>query len=411
MTRVHHTGFEWQSVTAGVELSTVGGGGEAIDTTIKHSGSASLKCAGSIVASALCGMGHNVTMATDVYACWYIYIDSLTDNISVVATMDLATANGTTNASSIQIHNSAGTLVMEVWVNAFGSSISNTASLQFDTWHRIEEYYKSSGAAGADQVIVKVDGTEVANSSTLTLTSTPAYWQCGVYNGTAGTITDSTVYFDDVAINTTAGSVNNSWVGENNVAILVPTGAGDNAATKGVYSYISEIPPSNTATSGSTMVELDSNGVIADYNVTDSSTAGIDSYDTIDAVSVLARVREEAAGTSSYQLRIKSASGGTVTSTTPADAGNATVRTNPNSTTAFGKPLISQTDPTTGSAWTPTGTNSIDNIQIGASNVDADSTPDLWVLTMCAMVAYKNGTAPGGSVVKDLISGFIPFAR
>lgn len=108
-------------------------------------------------------------------------------------------------------------------------------------------------------------------------------------------------------------------------------------------------------------------------------------------------------------MRVKSTSGGTVTSTAAADAGNATARTNPNGTTAFGRPLISETDPTTGSVWTPTGTNSIDNMQIGASNVDADSTPDLWVLTMAAMIEY---VPSAGTVIKDIISmGIIPTPR
>ena len=191
----------------------------------------------------------------------------------------------------------------------------------------------------------------------------------------------------NIIINNDSGTVNNTWPGTaEQIAIMVPVGAGDNAATAGTYASIDEVPPTT-----SDYIELDSNGNIGDYVVTSPSTAGITG--TITAVSVLCRIREEAAGTSSYQIRIKSASGGTVTSTAAGDAGNATPRTNPASTTAWLRPLYSETDPTTASAWTVTGTNSLTNMQIGVTNVDADSTPDIWIHAMAAMVGY----VPGGT--------------
>jgi hypothetical protein len=277
---------------------------------------------------------------------------------------------------------------------------SDSTALTNDTWYRVEYMIDRTGASGTFDAELRIDGSSVASSSTLTSTNMTAgvsdLTLGGNLEGEAATTCD--FFFDDVAVNDSTGSVNNSWPGDGKIVIAVPTAAGDNNATTGDYSMIAEIPPTTTATSGVTMAELDNNGNIIDVNVTDSTTLGIDSFDTINAISVLARVREEAAGTSSYQIRIKSASGGTVTATTAADAGNATARTNPNGTTAFGRPLISETDPTTGVAWTPTGTNSIDNMQIGVANADADSTPDLWILTLAAMVEYVDGVAPGGDV-------------
>lgn len=410
MTRVFHTGFEWQSVTDGMEHRS-NFDTPAIDTTIKHSGEASLRCSGSLGAGLYRGFDHLIASQTVVYARWYFYIDSLEQVANVAVTMDLFL--GTTNALTLQIYNDGGGVyTCYPFVNNYGTALA-TFTVGIDAWHYIEVYYDTTAADGSEKVTIKYDGSDQVTRTDLTLTSkTITVIQAGMYNGSASAITGTDVYFDDIAINNGTGTLNNSWCGEGKIVASLLTGAGDNAATTGIYSYINEIPPTNTATSGSTMIELDSNGVIADYNTTDSSTLGIDSYDTIVAVSVLARVREEAAGTSSYQLRIKSASGGTVTSTTAADAGNATPRTNPASTTAWLRPLYSETDPTTGVAWTPTGTNSIDNMQIGITNVDADSTPDLWCLNLVAMIEYKEGTPPGGSV-KDIIGGFgfIPFAR
>lgn len=212
--------------------------------------------------------------------------------------------------------------------------------------------------------------------------------------------TDEKKTFDDIAINNTSGSVNNSYPGEGNIVVALPTGAGDNAATTGIFSYINEVPPSDTATSGSTMIELDANPTIGDYNMTDSATLGIDSYDTINAIAPIARIREETAGTSNYTLRIKSAAAGTTTSSSSLDAGNATPRTNPSGTTAFANVFISETDPTTGVAWTPTGTNSIDNMQVGVGTTDG--TPDTWCLTLAAMIEYVNGAAPPPSTIKSI---------
>ena len=412
MARLFQSGFEWQSLASQVEFSVNGGANASIDTATKNGGNASMRISGSMAAGVFDGVAHNLTLATDVYGQYYIRIHALpSDSGATVATFDLLTSGGAANAMSIQIGNEGGTLKMHVYYNAFGGEVTNTATINTDTWYRIEFLYKSSGAGATDQIVVKVDGTTVADSgATLTLTSTPGYFQCGVYNGSASTITTEDVNFDDIALNSTSGSVNNSYPGGCKIVIAVPTGAGDNAATTGIYSYINEIPPSGTATSGSTMIELDNNPTNADYNVTDSSTMGIGSSDTIQAVSVLARIREETAGTSNYTLRLKSASGGTTTSSSSVDAGNTTPRTNPNSTTAFGNSLISETDPTTGVAWTPTGTNSIDNMQVGVGTTDG--TPDTWCLALCAMVAYVPAAGSPPTPVKDMVGiGVLPFVR
>jgi hypothetical protein len=343
MSRVYHTGFEWQRLACECSVPSNTAGTESIDTTIKHSGAASLECSGTIPTENLSGIGHGVTMAADVYARWYVYVDSLTVGGLAVATMDLFTTAGATNCASIQLGNETGTLTMHVWYNNFGTELANTATLSFDTWHRIEMYYKTSGAAGADQITVRVDGTQVANSAALTLTNAAAFIQAGLYNGTAGDITTDVVYYDDIAVNTTADAVNNSWCGDANIAVLVPVAAGNNAATAGTYDDIAEVPPSDTrGGAGDGCIELDANPTIGDYTVTAPATAGIGDSDTINAIAVLGYLREESAGTSNYTVRIKSKSAGTVTSSTSRDAGNATLRTNPSGTTNFGEPLISQ---------------------------------------------------------------------
>lgn len=405
MANLYFTGFEWQSVTAGVEWLTSnspGAGAFEIDTTVHHSGAASCKFTTSNAASRYMEHLFRATAATTgVYIRFYLYVQQRPD----VTVAIFQALNNATSEAAIALRSDGALELFDT--DIAGASLGTSGVLSLNTWYMVELFADNGGSP--NEVEARLNGSSFATGAASLAGDVDT-----IYVGAIDWHTSTAAIFniDDISINDTAGSVNNSWPGEGKIVAALPTAAGDNAATTGLYSYINEVPPSGTATSGSTMIELDSNGVIADYNVTDTATLGIDSYDTITSVQVLARVREEAAGTSSYQLRIKSASGGTVTSTTAADGGNATARTNPASTTAFGRMLISETDPDTATAWTPTGTNSIDNMQIGVTNVDADSTPDLWVLTMAAMIQYVDGTAPGGSAVKDFISmGFIPFAR
>lgn len=369
MTRLWHTGFEWQSATTGVEWNT-STGTISISTATKRTGAASLRCN----PTAATGFITHRFRADSTVRCFiriYLYIASLPSADTDI----LRYGDGTYNPYTIRLR-TTGVLALYSGGTQLGSD--TPSSLNTSQWYRIELDYND---ASSDAVEAFLDGTSFASA-----TSSGDVAGGGVISvGVIGTAT-ADLYFDDIAVNDSAGSVNNSLPGAGGIVIALPTGAGDNAATTGIYSYINEVPPSDTATSGSTMIELDANPTIGDYEMTDSSALGMNSADTVNAILILGRIREETAGTSNYTLRIKSASGGTTTSSASVDAGNATPRTNPSSTTAFGNLLISETDPTTGVAWTPTGTNSIDNMQVGVGTTDG--TPDIWCLALCAMIDY-----------------------
>jgi hypothetical protein len=406
--RVYTSGFEWQDVS----METSVAGGALATTTRAHSGSSSAAISGSVGAGSLVAVAHNVPMGTDVYARFYVYFDSITNTAgaaTVVATIDLLSAAGAANAMAVQVDNNAGTLNTTIYYNAFASTIDDTAVFTLDTWHLVEIDYKSSGAGATDRISMKLDGTLVASSSALTLTSTPGYWQAGIYNGTAGAVTDNVMYVDDVGFNTTAGTYNTSWLGEGKVAILVPNAAGSSTCTAGLYTAVNEVPPSDTATTGGgNTCELDANPTTGYFNLTTSSNAGIDSYDNVKLTWALARVREESAGTSNYTLRSIESNGAAASTTPSRDAGSATALTNPSSTTAFGSPLILERSPSTGAAWTPT---LLDSLQIGAGTTDG--TPDTWINTLAMMVEYTDGTAPAtGNVFNSriIVAGKSTFA-
>lgn len=390
--RLVTTGFEWQSMVDGIEVSNDFGG--AIDTTIKHSGAASAELSGSIPTLTSIGFEHSQNACTNCYVRWYIYVDNITSGGVVAASLGLF--SGATNVIALEVTNSGGTYTVTPYYNNYGGNLT-TFNINPDQWHMVEVFYNTAPADGSEVMTVRLDGVQQSTSAALTFT-TKSFNVTGasIYNGTGGSETASIMYVDDIAVNDTLGTGQTSYPGTGNIAMLVPTGDGSANCTSGAgdWANIDEIPPDDTATAGGTDIcELDTTTSTAYFAMTDASVAGIDSYDTISYVTPRARVREETAGASNYGLNLVSASGGTATTSTLVDAGNATPRTNPVSTTAFSlQHFGTTTDPTTNAAWTPTGTNSIDNLQLGIRTTDG--TPDTWVTTAMVLVEYVDGTPP-----------------
>ena len=397
--RLYTTGFEWQSVTAGHEILAANTS-PTIDTTTKHSGAVSVEMSGTISAGTVEDVNYTYTSETQAYARWYIYVTQQTNDPAVAIFMDSYSAG--TNVVSIQLTGCNGTTCDGItYYNNFGGTLTGGWTITEDAWHYVEMYYDSTPANGSEILTVRVDGSVVDTSSALTFTlKTIDNTEYGIYNGTAGNITDTTVNFDDVAINDTGGTAQISYPGVGNIVALVPNAAGGSACSNSAaFGAVNEVPPSDTATDNTNRCDLDTTTSLAMYNVTDTATAGIDSYDDITLITVMARIREEAAGTSNWFPRIDS-SGTATTSGSSVDAGDATARTNPNSTTAFTNMLISYTDPNTSAAWEP---SAIDEMELGAGTTDG--TPDVWMLTLAGMIEYTDGEAPaaGTAPPQDLI--------
>ncbi len=389
--RLHFFGFEWQLLTANVEFTSngLGAGWGSVDTGIKHSGAASFKNKPTVAAFSWVGHVFRADGSTGkAYARCYIRVAilSATNPIELCSFWDSVAAN----RRATVVLTSGGALQLLQDNDAQVGSDGPTLSL--DTWYMIEISAEGTNAATED-IEGKVDGTSFASSAVATVGDFNA-----VYVGTPNANAVYEAYWDDIAVNDTTGSSQLAYPGAGNIAILVPTAAGYSACTTGTFGFIAEIPPSDTATSGSTMCELDANPTTGIFNVTDSSAAGIDSYDTVSVLQIMSRVREETSGATNWFPILSSNGNGTSTGST-VDTGDATARTNTSGTTPFGNMLISYTDPFTTAAWTPTGTNSIDSLQIGAGTTDGN--PDTWLLTLAAFVEYVDGTPPAAGVVRQ----------
>lgn len=373
MARLYNTGFEFNTNTSGMEWTT-SSGGFVVQSTIKRSGGYAGR-ANPTASTRFMQHRFQADAINTTYHRFYLRIAT-----APASTIELwSYQDATTKAFSLNITNGR---VLEM-VNPISSAtvLASSSALAIDTWYRVEMKIVDHATTSAEFEL-KIDGVVVSSQTGLTGLAGGGIFNLGAVTGA----TSPDLYFDDLGINDTTGSNETGYLGEGKLVLALPTGAGDNAATTGIYSYINEIPPTDTATSGSTMIELDTTTSIGDYAMTDSSTLGIASTDVIKLTQVMARIREEAAGASNYTLRIKSASGATVSASASVDAGNATARTNPNSTTAFTNLRVNYIDPTTGVAWTPTGTNSIDNMQAGVATTDG--TPDVWCLFLGVYIEY-----------------------
>ena len=388
MTRLFGLGFEWQSNTSGVEAQTFTGT-TSISTAIKNGGAASMR-SNPTAATGYVQHQFRADAVADAYVKCYLYIATLPGaTVTIMAYGDSSDFYG----SKVRLRSDGK---LESNQSDLSSPVTGTTTLSTATWYLVEMFYNET----TNQVTVKLNGVEEIAASTVNDIGGGGRIRIGCSDSATADL-----YFDDIVVD------NAAYPGPSKIVIAVPTGAGDSAATTGTASMIAEIPPSNTLTSGATMIELDANPTIGSYAMTDSGTMGIGSADAIKMVYILARMREDTVGTTNYTLRLKSASGGTTSVSASVDAGDATtVRTNPSSTTAFGNSLISVTDPTTGVAWTPTGTNSIDNMQAGVGTTDGS--PDTWCATLCAMVEYipkataaLTGTVTASITEADIVTG------
>lgn len=407
MARLWSSGFELQSVTAAMEFTAVVGS-PTISTSVKRSGAASLRINPSATTQAA-RMTFQADTINTTFHRFYIYIASATiaNGKAIYTYQDSASGNGwsvrmDTNRSLV-LYNEAG-------ANQVGS---NSSALALNTWYCIEVRYVDSAGATAE-LSCRIDGAAAFASST---TETGINGGGQVRIGAAVTQTCD-LYFDDIAINDSTGSYQNSWPGEGSIVHLQPNAAGDNngwlksgggAGSSTNYQDVDEVTPDGATTY---LKRTAAGSVIDDYNVVSSASAGIGSSDTISLVSVGQRAGaiSTTATNRSNKLRIKSASGGTTTSTSAIDISV------PNWLTHVdGSPKIYQLnsyiDPTTGVAWTPTGTNSLDNMQIGFENGTSSAT-EIRVSTVWALVEYVPYVGSGTSVTPGVgamvLTGYAP---
>lgn len=368
MGRLFTCGFENQDVlTTGANNREwsyiVDGSALSISTSVKRSGSASLRI--NQVSNEM-NMYHTLTSyPTEIYFRFYIYIVSLpSSNMELMRTY----TSSSVYASRLRL-NTDGSIDLQGRVGTTLTKMgSSSPVLALNTWHCLEGYVKVNATTW--NYAARLNYTEFASGSDASQSSTTLsrfYLISDTY--------DCEYYIDDMAINDAAGSYQNSYPGNGHVVHLRPNAAGDNNnCSSGDYTSIDEITPDD-ATS---YAIFDANNDILDVNIESPLDKGIGISDKIPVVIVAGRYIGADTSGVIFNFRLKSQASGTVLSSASITASASYWVTNP---PTYG--IISYVDTQAGGPWT---TNLLEETQIGV--LCSDATPDLWLTQLYLIVEY-----------------------
>lgn len=391
MARLWTCGFELQSLTAGVEVSSLTGTA-SISTSVHRAGAASLR------SNPTAGTGfveHQLTGGVNGRSFYRFYL--------YVATLPSATATvfavGQSGYFPVHVQlTTTGTLQLR---DSFNSANAGSASAALSTgrWYRIELDVQESGSTGVTrEVRGYLDGVDFSGAAMIAGSSGYSRLRAGVQ-----TTATADIYIDDIAVNDPNGSAQTGLPGPGNVVHLRPDSAGDNAGfatTVGGSSNwgrVSEVTPDDGTTYNATTAT--GTATTDDFNLGSTAAAGI-SGERVKLVAVGGRIGSDAATAASIVYRIKSQASGTTT-----ESASVSVALNGWATHKAAAPFVPQltsyTDPQTGGAWT---TALLDTAQIGyrsnVSQTTARRVSTLWALveTVPRATAALGTASESGSV-------------
>jgi len=385
MARLHQSGWELQSVTAGVEWDTITGS-PTINTTIKRSGAASMRANPS---SASWYVEHDCAASTTKkFVRVYVYIATAPSALTDILALG---TSGDAYHARIQL---ATNRTLELWHNTAKVGSSSSA-LSLNTWYRVELTYDDSIADNT--VWGYLDGTQFATG-----TGSNAGGNGRVRIGVI-TSTTADLYFDDFGFNNSTGTPQSNLPGAGSIAHLRPNATGD-SQTAGItltgdtpgWKCIDDVTPDDNTTYIGFAATTDT----VDVNLDSSATVGIGSGDPITLVAMGWRFSATTAAACNVNGRVRSASAGTTATSGAINVAVTAWNTHDDGLVKVYN-LVSYTDPTTAAAWTPTGTNSLDNAQIGFTSSDA--TPDPLITAAWLLVEYVP-VAPATISVSDSVT-------
>lgn len=391
MSRLWLSGLELNSTSLELSNTSISGGGSvSIVTNIVRSGTYAAKSAnaGSAGISRFDYQFKSSASAGPFFVRIYVYIADRPSAIQDILCIASGTSSGTRRAR-VRL-NTTGTL--ELW-NSSAKIGSASAALSLNTWYMIELSYQNGANASLE---AKLDGSSFASTAaSADVGNVDRISFGGVEAGQS-----HEYYFDDIGINDSNGSSQNSFPGSGKIISLKPNAQGDsngylvtNGGTAGAgnnYTRVQEVTPDDATTYNASVL-------LAAEDLFNCDDSGIGAGDVINLVSVGARFANlvGADATTSFQLEIEKASGGTKSQSSAIIPNSTTWKTNAPASPA-NYPITMYQDPD-GSNWSKA---TLDSMQIGyivsAAGVNTAAISNIW-----AMVDYTPGVAPANN------SGFL----
>ena len=273
-TRKYTTGFELNSTTAGMEydanINT-----PSISSSTYRSGSYALNTAlGASSTEGINYMFDSVDSGTQHYLRTYLRV--ATAPSSEIKIIEIYSSGGLSRAYVKMTTGGA----LKLYDDSDTQIGSTSSALALNTWYRLELMFDRA-TAGSAELTLKLDGSNIAATTTGTL---------GSYNNfSIGILENATadLYWDDVAVNEEDASNEDNWPGEGSIVYLRPNSNGTDTGWTNDYTYVDEITP-NDAT-GSDYIYCSSASDKEDYGYQDSSDVGIASTDSIKLVEAWVR--------------------------------------------------------------------------------------------------------------------------
>lgn len=386
MARLLQCGFELQDYDNNYEFpahtNNVANGISSIETSIVHSGSASLKITGGSTATSYAEFYTQTdpTIAgpsSDMYFRFYFY----TSASPFVTDRDIFEALDSGGTSfKVRYHPFNGTLTL---ANASNTALATSSVISLNTWYRVE--IRSEWISGASVAYLRIDGVDIGNGVYGLSTTRDSVTKFRVGKIDTSGQSGMTYYYDDIAVNDTQGSYENSWCGEGYIFHMNPDGdvssgwALDSGAGTNT-SRVSETTPDDATT----YVKRTSGAPIDTYSLESPFSAGMTGYYKVKTVAASARIGATVNTTGNRTAYIKLVYSGSTSDSFLLDWSINGWATNDQDNVGSLYPLMTYTTPT-GVAWS---TTILQNTQVQIEAAVA-STQELRVSTVWVSVEYK----------------------
>ncbi len=259
MARISQSGFEFALVSANNlnqidgGASTGSGGTLTKDTTVKRTGSASLKCAvtsGSFRAIPTPSYDTQpLSASVDHFFRFYICLSALPASATAIF------VHGNVATGIVVKLTAAGKLQLFNAGSQVGSDSAATLVADSATFYRVEVKETTNATPQITALELRLDGVSVTSTSGLTASnsSTLIYGICSDPGSTVS------LWIDDFAHNTSAGAANNTWCGDGQIVRAFPISDNNRGAwvagaagTTNLFDAVNNDPPVGVADASAT---------------------------------------------------------------------------------------------------------------------------------------------------------------